>query len=532
VLIRLFISHVISTEIHQHTPFRNIRDDIFKSDSRVRSYAITRAIVKICGPECWQSRCLSGETLFIAFFRIWRNQIPKIFSITALSIVLIGAPGCKTTPQRHIDDVGAAIPGQWTASNESPQPTPLHWVETFGDPNLNALVHTALTDNYNLKAAATRVKAAVAQARIDGSALWPQLSFTPDYQQTQIRDAGFGAARFSVAEAIVSLNWELDVWGRIQDFKQAAIMEASATSADYHGAQLSLAAMIAQNYFALAEARLQSEVAGQSVNDRRTIVELVRGRFARGITNALDLRLALTDLATAESQLSQARNQVQVISRLLEVLLGRYPAGSIPDASALPGLPSNLPAGLPSELLERRPDVVAAFERLHAADFRVESSRKLLLPRITLTATGGTRSTALTELIDPRALAWNVMMGLVQPIFTGGRIRGEINLNEARAEEALNLYKNTALNAFREVEQVLAADEWLRKQEEALRKAVEQTEASRKLAIYSYRLGLIEILTLLDSYRSTLNAQSAHISVKRQLLSNRISLYLALGGSI
>jgi outer membrane protein, multidrug efflux system len=149
-----------------------------------------------------------------------------------------------------------------------------------------------------------------------------------------------------------------------------------------------------------------------------------------------------------------------------------------------------------------------------------------------LTAAGGTRSTALTDLVDPRSLAWNVVIGMMQPLFTGGRIRGEIQLNEARAEEALNLYKSTALNAFREVEQVLAADEWLREQEKALRHAVEQTEASRKLAVYSYQLGMIEILTLLDSYRSTLNAQSAHISVKRQLLNNRVNLYLALGGGV
>jgi outer membrane protein TolC len=142
------------------------------------------------------------------------------------------------------------------------------------------------------------------------------------------------------------------------------------------------------------------------------------------------------------------------------------------------------------------------------------------------------RSPALTELVHPRALARNVLIGVAQPIFTGGRIRGQIELDKAQTEQALNLYKDTALNAFREVEQALAADEWLRKEEKALRNAVEQTEASRKLAVYSYQHGYIEILTLLDSYRSTLNAQSAHLSVRRQLLSNRINLYLALGGSI
>jgi outer membrane protein, multidrug efflux system len=458
--------------------------------------------------------------------------MPRILGFTILSMLLIGIGGCKTAPQRHVEDAGAKIPSHWSGINESSQPTAEHWVEAFGDPDLSALVHSALADNYDLKAAATRVNAAIAQARIDGSGLWPQLFFNADHQQIQVRDAGFGSARFGVFEAMFSLNWELDVWGRVRNLRDAAFREAGAVTADLHGARLSLAARIAQSYFDLAEARLQSEVAEQSVKDRRTIVQLVRGRFARGITNALDVRLALTDLATAEAQLTGARNQIQIVIRRLEVLLGRYPAGRLTEASALPAPPPGIPAGLPSELLERRPDLVAAFDRLLAADSRVESSRKLLLPRIVLTAAGGTRSTALSDLVDPRALAWNVVIGMMQPLFTGGRIRGEIRLNEARAEEALNLYKSTALNAFREVEQVLTADEWLREQEKALRQAVEQTEASRKLAIYSYRLGLIEILTLLDSYRSTLNAQSAHLSVKRQLLSNRINLYLALGGGI
>jgi outer membrane protein, multidrug efflux system len=458
--------------------------------------------------------------------------MPRILGFTILSMLLIGIGGCKTAPQRHVEDAGAKIPSHWSGINESSQPTAEHWVEAFGDPDLSALVHSALADNYDLKAAATRVNAAIAQARIDGSGLWPQLFFNADHQQIQVRDAGFGSARFGVFEAMFSLNWELDVWGRVRNLRDAAFREVGAVTADLHGARLSLAARIAQSYFDLAEARLQSEVAEQSVKDRRTIVQLVRGRFARGITNALDVRLALTDLATAEAQLTGARNQIQIVIRRLEVLLGRYPAGRLTEASALPEPPPGIPAGLPSELLERRPDLVAAFDRLLAADSRVESSRKLLLPRIVLTAAGGTRSTALSDLVDPRALAWNVVIGMMQPLFTGGRIRGEIRLNEARAEEALNLYKSTALNAFREVEQVLTADEWLREQEKALRQAVEQTEASRKLAIYSYRLGLIEILTLLDSYRSTLNAQSAHLSVKRQLLSNRINLYLALGGGI
>jgi len=216
-------------------------------------------------------------------------------------------------------------------------------------------------------------------------------------------------------------------------------------------------------------------------------------------------------------------------------LLGRYPSvanDANPIAKTLPQPPATLSAGLPSELLQRRPDLTAALSRLQAMDLRVESAQKALLPRITLTASGGTSSPALTDLIDPRAAAWNLAMGLMQPIFTGGRLKSEIRLNEALTQETLNQYQSTALNAFREVEQALAAEQWLRAQEQALQEAVVQTEASRKLAVTSYQQGLIEILTLLDSYRSTLNAQSAHLVVQRQLLTNRIDLYLALGGGV
>jgi NodT family efflux transporter outer membrane factor (OMF) lipoprotein len=435
-------------------------------------------------------------------------------------------------PQRQVQDVGAGIPDQWDEDEKFNQPVPTRWVKTFDDAQLSALVETALANNYELKAVAARINVAIAQARIDGSGRWPQLSFGVDHQQLQIREAGFGSQRFGVFEAMFNLSWELDVWGRIRDFQKAAMREADATRADFYGARLSLAARVAQSYFELTEAKLQAAIVEQSIKDRTIVANLVRGRFQRGLVRGLDLRLALTDLANAEAELKEVRNLIQSTARRLEILLGYYPAGNELEFATLPQLTNGIPAGLPAQLLERRPDVVAAFSRLQADDLRTSSAKKLRLPRITLTAAGGTRSADLTELIDPRSAAWNVFAGLMQPIFMGGRIQGEIFRNKAFAEEALNLYKNTALNAFREVEQALAAEEWLRQQEISLRKAVEQTESSQKLAVYSYRHGLIEIITLLDSYRSTLNAQTAHLSVTRQLLSNRINLYLALGGDV
>ncbi|WP_051331951.1 TolC family protein [Methylocaldum szegediense] len=212
-------------------------------------------------------------------------------SKTLCALILAALGGCGTTPDRDVNDAGAPIPAAWTATTSPQEAVTEHWVESFADATLNALVSEALASNYDLKAAAARVEAARQQARIDGAGRWPQLYFSPGYERAQVRSAGFGSTEFGAFEALFSLDWELDVWGRIRAFQQASVSEAVVTEADFHAARLSLAARAAQGYFELAEAKLQAEVAEQSIRDRRTIVELVRGRFTRG----LDLRLALTD---------------------------------------------------------------------------------------------------------------------------------------------------------------------------------------------------------------------------------------------
>ena len=442
-------------------------------------------------------------------------------------LLLLIVSGCSAVPNVE-HKASFVIPPIWQADKIVNHKIAEQWLTQFADSQLTTLVNDALAHNYDLKAAAVRINAAHEQAIIEGAQRLPQLNALPNYQNQ--RDSLNGTT--SGFDALFNLSWELDVWGRIRYSQQAAGQEANAVADDYQAARLSLAARAAQSYFELIEANLQVQVAEQSIKDRRVIADLVRGRFERGLTGGLDLRLVLTDLANAEASVASSRNQVQIITRRLEVLLGRYPSGQLQKNAKLPAPPNVLTSGLPSELLTRRPDIIAAFNRILAADSRLSSAKKALLPRFTLTASGGTSSAALTELIDPRAVAWNVAMGLLQPIFTGGRLQAIIRLNEAQKEEAVNHYQSTALNAFREVEQALAAEQWLRAQEKALQEAVEQTEASRQLAVYSYGQGLIQILTLLDSYRSTFTAQSEHLAVHRQLLNNRINLYLALGGGV
>lgn len=441
--------------------------------------------------------------------------------------------GCVATTDRKEEQTHPVknLPARWEAKPDT-HIVPPSWLVQFSDPALQSLVEESLLGNFDLQAAAARVEAAKANAKIAGSGRWPQLFFNPGYERGEAHSVGKPAVKTSAFQALFDLNWELDVWGRIKDLQTASEREATATVNDFHFARLSLAARTAQAYFRLTEANLQVKVAEESIKDRRTVVNLVRGRFNRGLVQGLDLRFALTDLTSAEAQLADSRNQAQQAARQLEVLLGRYPGGKVNGQTQLPAPPTPLQAGLPAEILQRRPDLVAAFERLKAADHRVASAKKALLPRVTLTAVGGARSSSLAEIIDPRAAAWNFLIGLSQPLFTGGRLSGQIDVQKAQVAEALNNYRQTAVTAFSEVEQSLAAEEWLRQQEQALLANVKQTEESRKSAINAYRRGVIQILTLLDSYRSTLSAQSEYFAVQRLLLNNRINLYLALGAEV
>lgn len=451
-----------------------------------------------------------------------------------LLLTLLCLSACTAVPDRDaVGEVGP-LPTAWKALPANvAQGQVGAWLASFNDDDVKSLVMMALEGNNDLKATATRVEQARAQARIEGAPAIPQLNLTPGFEHADggrnAKDSIVSGSRWSVP---FNLSWELDVWGRISDTQQAAVLEADAVAADLQGAVLSLAARTAQSCFELAEARQRVTVVQASIDERSALVELLQGRFNLGLAQGLDLSLALTDLSDAKAELKEAGNRVQQAQRRLEVLLGHYPGGNIERCARLPDLPAALPAGLPSELLARRPDVTAAFTRLRSQDHRLSSARKALLPRVTLAASGGSLGNTLSDLTEPRSAAWNLALGLTQPLYAGDRLQADIDLQAAQSQETLHRYRETVLNASREVEQSLAAENWLIGREQALAATAKQTETSRALAIYAYRNGSVDILTLLDSYRSTLIARTALLDARLQLLNNRLDLYLALGGGV
>jgi len=341
---------------------------------------------------------------------------------------------------------------------------------------------------------------------------------------------GSASTTFTRYGLSLNLSWEIDLWGRLRAIGSAALADAQAAEAELVAAHLSLAAQAAKAWFAVVEARTQGQLAERTVASYRASLEEVTDRADIGVTSRVDQRLVAADLATAGALLEQRQVVLARQLRQLEILLGRYPAGAVEDSNELPALPGPVPIGLPSELIARRPDVAAAERRVAAARRRVDAADAALLPRLSLTASGGTTSVALGDLLDGDFRVWSIGANLLQPIFEGGRLRARADGAVADASEAIELYADTVLNALAEVEIALSAEAPLQRQEERYAAAVEEATASLALAEDRYRQGIEGFLTVLDARRRVFQNESNRIAVRRLRLETRVDLHLALGG--
>ncbi|HVR34769.1 MAG TPA: efflux transporter outer membrane subunit [Methylomirabilota bacterium] len=465
---------------------------------------------------------------------------PALLSRARILCVLLAAllAGCARSPDRHAFPP-AGTPAAWSTPAASAEVPTRDWWTTLDSAELNAFIDEALAVNPDLEAAVARLDAAIAQAAIAGADLSPGVGLGFDSQRRQQNFVGFPipgqgdevlTTRSTSHAVSFNVSWELDLWGRVRAGQRAALAEVQASAADFNGARLSLAAQTAKAWIALTETRRQLELARSTVDNHRQTAGQVRDRYERGLRSPLDLRLAQASLHDAEALAALRGAELDAAKRGLEVLLGRYPSGTLQAIAELPDIPVSVPAGLPAQLLERRPDLIVAERRLAASHSRVQEAKAALLPRISLTASGGRSSSELDDLLSSQFNVWSLAGNLAQPLLEGGRLQANVDLSEARGREALAAYASTVLRAFSEVETALAAESHLEQREQDLLHSVEQSRAALVLAEDRYRLGLEEMVTLLESQRRLLNAESQWIAVRRQRLENRVDLHLALGG--
>ena len=454
-------------------------------------------------------------------------------------VMVIGCSlvGCALSlPERQ--GFSMNLPEDWSSGQSSTNDPTGEWWESLGNTELTGLVKDALVNNPNLQMTAVRLEQARLRARIAGADRRPTLNASLDAGKKRSNFIGLPIGGTSVLTSrsenygfTLSSNWELDVWGRIRAGQLAASMDAAVAQAELAAAQQSLAAQTVKAWLALTEAREQLGLAQAKLAILDLTVRQADLRYELGVGPALDLRLAETNLAAARATVEQWRSPRAQAQRQLEVLLGRYPTGALEGAEALPDLPPPIPVGLPSQLLTRRPDILGAHGRLMAADARIAVARAELYPKFSLTASGGTSSDELENLLNNHLLVWSLGSNLMQPIFNGGRLRTQLKLRESLASEAVIQYRGIVLNAFAEVELALVNEQLLIARESRLAESAGMAAQALVLAEDRFARGLEPFIRVLETQRRVNELESQQVVVRRLCLENRVNLHLALGGS-
>ena len=449
--------------------------------------------------------------------------------LVALLSISGGLVGCVSMPDAKHQQAnhGLDVPKRYDAT---PPPVPevaSGLLSLFSDSQLNGYVKRALAYNPDLKVSAARLEEAGFNTRKAYAPLLP--SFTANAGASRSRSGSTGKSNaFNMS---LDAQWEVDVWGRIRSGLSASASDQAAVRADYEAARQSIAAQTMQAYFDLVAAEKLLGLTKRRLNSFQQTLKLVNRRFENGTGNLGDVDLARTDVENTQAQIEQRRDSRDQAARRLMVLMGVYPKVST-SASSWPSLRRSVPAGLPSTLMMRRPDIDAAYQRIRAADARVTVAHRDLYPRFSLTASSGQQSSVLRDLADSQFSVWSFGGNLVAPLLDGGNRRAELGASNARAKQALRTYQSTVLNAFQEVENALGSERYLLRQENSFRKALTAARSAESRIRRNYEAGLVEILTLLDTQRRAFNTEESLINTQAQRYQNRVALALALGKGI
>ncbi|WP_341677088.1 efflux transporter outer membrane subunit [Niveibacterium sp. SC-1] len=397
------------------------------------------------------------------------------------------------------------------------------WFARFDDPALNALIEEALAHNLDLPVAASRIEQAAAAVKAAGATLVPNV-VAYGRAGGKMSD-GSGLTGFGL-----NVSWELDLWGRVRAGREASRAQYAATEADYAWAQQSIAAGVARAWFVTIEARAQRALVQELIKTQQAQLDLARSRARVGnadLTPVVQLESALAGSRDSERQLALAQNQAQ---RGLEVLLGRYPSGTIETPDRFKPLPPDLPAGLPASLLERRPDLLAAERRVAIAFYRTTEAKAARLPSLKLTAGVNSISSDLFVLKDRDNPVWSAGLGLLAPIYMGGALEAQVEARTAEQKQALAAYGQAGLKALSEVEDALASNIALHDRADLL---VQQESASKRLielAEKRLQVGSADRRNILNEELNLLNVRANLLRIQSEARVQRVNLHLALGG--
>ncbi len=442
--------------------------------------------------------------------------------LLGVSLILAGCSGRIATHGDAVQSIKTAsqndtlVADGWSAA-ESGGLVDDGWVVSFNDPQLLKLVGEAEQNNFGLKISGARLQQAEALARQAGAALKPTVGLSGGYSDRNSDALGelYGGG--------LKVSWEADVWGRIGSAEAGAKEAAEASRADYEFARQSLAAATANGWFLANGSKILTNYADEVVELLKRTVTIATTKKEVGQGTMQAVHLAKADLASAQEAARKALSAQENAKRSLELLLGRYPSADLATNDTLTAVPPPIATGIPSEILERRPDLIAAENRVAAAFYKEKEAELLHLPRFSFSV--GLSLNNLTDAIS------NLAAGIFAPLYTGGAIEAEVDKATAIQQETIAAYGQTALTAFKEVETALAGEDHLAKREEYLQTVVEENFKAYGLVKTQYKVGKIDMLDLLSVQSKWVQARIALVDVQTQRLLNRTGLHLALGGS-
>jgi multidrug efflux system outer membrane protein len=450
--------------------------------------------------------------------------------LAPVTLLLLAA--CTLGPGPEAPEV--TVPGRFVEAGDAPPGWPdAAWWRGFGAAELDRLVALALGENVDLAVAMARIRQADAQVRIAGAALLPSLqaSAGADATRTTVGGVFGGDPRASQGyDAGLAAAWQIDLWGGNRAGLASAEALAMADRFARDAVALGVSADTADTYFRVLALRDRLQIARDNLANAQRILAIVEARLANGVATPLELAQQRTQVLNLAATLPALQQQERQTVTALALLLGRPLDGFEVEGQSLVEItPVPVVAGLPSELLRRRPDLRAAEARLAAAAADVAAARAALYPSIELTVRGGVQSDALRSLLNTGNVV-AVAVSLVAPIFEGGRLQGRVELSLAQQQELLESYRGTVLTAFADVEQALVAARLSREREAALANSAAEARRAFGLAEARYRAGAIGLLDVLDAQRTLFAAEEALAAARLDLLAALVALYRALGG--
>jgi multidrug efflux system outer membrane protein len=466
---------------------------------------------------------------------LMKNLAALLLFISAISALVV-MTGCMAGPNYHRPAV--ATPGVYRDLGDNPQAqaqaaslADLPWWQVFQDPQLQELIRTALKENYDLQLATERISAARAQVAITRSNLFPQVQGNANFSGGKDQNT---QSKANILALTADAAFQLDLFGRLRRATEASRAQLLATEDARQTVTLTLVSDVASDYFTLLQLDLELQITRDTVKTQQDSVKLTRLRLDHGVATKLDVLQSQQVLDTANAAIPDLERQIAQEEDAISILLGHYPE-SVPRGRPLAEqpLPPEVPPGMPSTLLERRPDIRQVEQDLITANAEIGVARAAFFPQISLTGSGGGafgRSSLFTGMMSSQTGIWSYGAQVSQPIFTGGALRGNLRLAESQQREELIAYKQAIQLAFRDVSDALIGYQKLHQVRVAQEITVKDLQDTVSTSLVRYRGGITTYLEVLDGQRSLFNAELALAQARGSEYQSLVQLYKALGG--